>query len=280
MRKISILGCGWLGFPLASALLKEGFQIKGSTTTPEKLPTLKNAGIEPYLIDIPVDLEANSIKSEKFSTAVQEFLIGSDTLIINIPPKLRGAGTDQVEKSYVKKIAALIPDIVNSSIKNILFISSTSVYNENQQNVTESTKPQPETESGKQLIEVEALLQNNNHFKTTILRFGGLIGENRQPGKYLAGKENLGNPDAPVNLIHQEDCIGIILKIVKINCWNEVLNAVSPFHPTRENYYTQKAKELNLAMPRFNYSKPSTGKIIENDKVVKLLRYTFAQPNL
>jgi 3-hydroxyisobutyrate dehydrogenase-like beta-hydroxyacid dehydrogenase len=28
MKKISILGCGWLGFPLAKALLKEGFAVK------------------------------------------------------------------------------------------------------------------------------------------------------------------------------------------------------------------------------------------------------------
>lgn len=280
MKKISILGCGWLGFPLAISLLEKVYHVKGSTTTPEKLHTLKNVGIEPYLIDIPVDLEANSIESEKFSISVQEFLLGSDTLIIDIPPKLRGTVKDQVEKSFVKKIATLIPFIVNSSIKNVLFISSTSVYGENQLRVTESTKPQPETESGKQLLEAEALLQNSSHFKTTILRFGGLIGEDRQPGKYLAGKENLDNPGAPVNLIHQEDCIGIISKIVEIDCWNEILNAVSPFHPSREAYYTQKATELNLALPKFNYSKPSTGKIIENDKVVKLLKYTFAQPNL
>ncbi len=33
----SILGCGWLGKPLAVSLLDEGFNVKGSTTSEEKL---------------------------------------------------------------------------------------------------------------------------------------------------------------------------------------------------------------------------------------------------
>jgi nucleoside-diphosphate-sugar epimerase len=58
-------------------------------------------------------------------------------------------------------------------------------------------------------------LQGNSRFKTTILRFGGLIGEDRNPIRFLAGRENLENPDAPINLIHQTDCIGIILRIIE-----------------------------------------------------------------
>jgi nucleoside-diphosphate-sugar epimerase len=90
----------------------------------------------------------------------------------------------------------------------VLFISSTSVYNDVDAFVTEETIARPATESGKQLLETEQLLQSNINFKTTI-RFGGLIGEDRHPVKFLAGRENLENPNAPINLIHQEDCIGI-----------------------------------------------------------------------
>ena len=50
MTKISILGCGWLGFPLAKALLSKGFSVKGSTTSIEKLAVLENVGIVPFLI--------------------------------------------------------------------------------------------------------------------------------------------------------------------------------------------------------------------------------------
>ena len=280
MTKISILGCGWLGMPLAKALLDKGIQVNGSTTTVEKLSLLQSENINPFLIDIPLIIDEGSLEMINFSSSMNSFLQGSETLIIDIPPKLRSASAPTDEKTFVKKIAALIPFIIKSTVQNVLFVSSTSVYGENQGTVDELTIPEPETESGKQLLECESLLKSNSNFKTAILRFGGLIGSDRQPGKYLAGRENLENPDSPVNLIHQKDCIGIILKIVESDCWNEIFNAVSPFHPSRENYYSQKAADLNLPLPKFDHSRPSVGKLIENNKIINLLKYTFTEPNL
>ncbi len=50
--QISILGCGWLGVPLAESLIKKGFSIKGSTTSEEKIEILTKKGIEAFLISI------------------------------------------------------------------------------------------------------------------------------------------------------------------------------------------------------------------------------------
>jgi nucleoside-diphosphate-sugar epimerase len=147
-------------------------------------------------------------------------------------------------------------------------------------NVTEETELNPETESGKQLVQAEQLLQSNLNFNTTVLRFGGLIGEDRHPIKFLAGRTNIENPNAPINLIHQADCIGIILEILRQNSWNETFNAVTPFHPSRKEYYTQKATEFNLAIPEFNHEKLSVGKTILNDKIKTILNYIFTEPNL
>ncbi|HEY4629376.1 MAG TPA: SDR family oxidoreductase [Flavobacterium sp.] len=267
MTKISILGCGWLGLPLAKALIKNGFSVNGSTTSAEKLSILEKAGISPFLI---------SLDSKSISGAIEVFLQESSTLIIDIPPKLRGTN----KENFVEKIKVLIPFIEKSSVKNVLFVSSTSVYGEENDIVTEESPLNPDTESGKQLVEVEQLLQSNTNFKTNVLRFGGLIGEDRHPVKFLAGRENLDNPHAPINLIHQEDCIGIILKIIETNSWNETFNAVTPFHPSRSTYYTQKATDLNLALPKFNHQNASIGKTILSDKMETILNYTFTKPNL
>ncbi|TDD78119.1 NAD(P)H-binding protein [Flavobacterium caseinilyticum] len=267
MIKISILGCGWLGLPLAKALLSNRFSVKGSTTSEEKLAILENAGIEPFLI---------ALSENKATGNITDFLENSEILIIDVPPKLRGLGTE----NFVSKIRNVIPFIEKSSIKNVLFISSTSVYNDEDAFVTEETIPKPDTESGKQLLETEQLLQNNSHFKTTVLRFGGLIGEDRHPIKFLAGRENLDNPDVPINLIHQEDCLGIILKIIETDSWTETFNAVAPSHPSRELYYTQKASDLDLAIPKFNHKNPSIGKTILSAKIEAVLNYTFTKPNL
>ncbi|WP_269240962.1 SDR family oxidoreductase [Flavobacterium limnophilum] len=267
MTQISILGCGWLGLPLAKALLENGFSVKGSTTSVEKISVLENSRIQPYLIALSENEAVGNLN---------DFLENSKILIIDVPPKLRGSD----KENFISKIGNLIPFIEKSSVENVIFISSTSVYGEENWVVTEETELNPDTESGKQLVQVEQLLQSNSNFKTTILRFGGLIGEDRHPIKFLAGRTNLDNPSAPINLIHQVDCIGIIQKIIELNSWNETFNAVTPFHPSRKDYYTQKAVELNLALPEFNTENTSFGRIISSSKIETVLEYIFVKPTL
>ena len=273
MTQISILGCGWLGFPLAKKLIENGHSVNGSTTSESKLSILKESGINPFLV---------ALESEGVSNSLTDFLGESEILIIDIPPKLRESNPNRStssEQVFVRKIENLIPFIEKSTAKKVLFVSSTAVYGNDNGTITEATLPNPETESGKQLLLAEALLQKNQNFTTTILRFGGLIGADRHPVKFLAGKENLENPDAPVNLIHQNDCIGIIEEIINQSKWNEVFNAVAPFHPTREQYYTQKAKEQNLTVPRFSSEKSNIQKIISSEKTESVLSYQFKLEN-
>ncbi|RZL41600.1 MAG: SDR family NAD(P)-dependent oxidoreductase, partial [Pedobacter sp.] len=167
MRQISILGCGWLGLPLAEHLIEKGFVVKGSTTSENRLLELKKKQINPFLIELlPQEILGD----------FEGFLKGSKILIIDIPPKLRSENS----VSFVSKIKNFIEKaVLNSSVENVLFISSTSVYGEEAINVTEETPENPATLSGKELLETEHFLQQQTAFKTTILRFGGLVGTNR-----------------------------------------------------------------------------------------------------
>jgi nucleoside-diphosphate-sugar epimerase len=267
MTQISILGCGWLGLPLAKSLLQNGFPIKGSTTSLEKISLLESDGITPFLVQL---------EEHQISESIADFLADSQILIINIPPKLRGGSTE----NFVAKITTLLPFIENSTVEKVLFVSSTSVYGDDNDLVTEDSPLNPDTEGGRQLAIVENVLQKNSRFQTTILRFGGLISDERNPVRFLSGRENIENPDAPINLIHQDDCIGIIEKIIGRNSWDETYNAVAPFHPTRQEYYTQKATELNLALPKFAALNTIVGKTILNNKVIEVLDYSFIKPTL
>ncbi|MDQ6528713.1 SDR family NAD(P)-dependent oxidoreductase [Flavobacterium sp. LHD-85] len=266
MTEISILGCGWLGLPLAKALIAKGNSVNGSTTSENKLLILKDAGINPFLV---------TVESESVSENITDFLAESEILIIDIPPKLRAVDPKSEKKKFVEKIKNLIPFIEKSTIKKVLFVSSTSVYGDDNGFITEETIPNPDTESGKQLLLAENLLLENQNFETTILRFGGLIGEDRHPIKFLAGKENIENPDAPVNLIHQKDSIGVIEAIINQSKWNEVFNAVAPFHPTREEYYTSKAIKMDLALPKFSSRQSNIKKVISSEKIERTLQYKF-----
>lgn len=274
MNSISILGCGWLGFPLATSLLTKGYNIKGSSTTKATLDTLKAAGIMPFQIQL---------EEHKIVGNVAEFLHQTTVLIIAIPPGLRGEIVASQTLNFVNKIKTLIPFIEKSSVRKVLFVSSTSVYGDstirpNMQEITEEAIPAPDTESGKQLVFVEQLLHSNKHFKTTVIRFGGLLGADRHPIKFLAGRTQIENPDGPVNLIQREDCIGIIIKILDVanqDKWGNTFNAVAPQHPSRKTYYQKKAQQFNLPLPTFVEVTTSKGKIISSKKVETILDYSF-----
>jgi nucleoside-diphosphate-sugar epimerase len=271
MNFITILGCGWFGLPLAKSLLSKGYNVKGSTTSATKLKTLKEAEIIPFQIQL---------NEQEIIGNVSDFLHETDVLIIAIPPGLRKEILSSEEMTFMNKMKTLIPYIEKSGIQKVLFVSSTSVYGDRFPIVeyTESTQTHPDTESGRQLVLSEKLLQSNIHFKTTVIRFGGLLGEDRHPIKFLAGRTQIENPDGPVNLIQREDCIGIIIKALDFACkdkWGETFNAVAPQHPTRKTYYQKKAQQFNLPLPNFVEDTKSKGKIISSKKVETILDYSF-----
>ncbi|WP_299258607.1 NAD(P)H-binding protein [uncultured Aquimarina sp.] len=263
-KQISILGTGWLGLPLAKTLLKEKYSIKGSTTSAHKLTSLKELGLDPYIINVTENGSKGSIDS---------YLEGSEILIINIPPGLR----KNPESNFVGKIQHLIPFIEQSTIQKVLFISSTSVFAdlEGFPLITSETHPNAISNAGKQLIETEQILLDNQNFKTTILRFAGLFDTRRHPASMLSKRKNIKNPLAPVNLIHREDCIGIIKKIIETDSWNDAFNGSYPEHPEKAKYYSAICEEMELSIPNYNYEVPSKGKIIDSKKILEILGYNF-----
>ncbi|MGB7293751.1 MAG: SDR family oxidoreductase [Thermodesulfobacteriota bacterium] len=265
METISILGCGWLGLPLGVYLVKKGYKVKGSTTEPDKLKLIKEKGIEPYLI---------VLSPEIYGENYDEFL-NCDSLIIDFPPERR----DDIIDYHQDQIKSLISAIGSGTVKHIIFTSSTSVYPDINREVYEAPEPKPTKPSGKALMKVENLLRESQKFKTTIIRFGGLIGYDRMPGKFLAGKKDLASGDAPVNLIHRDDCIEIIFRVIKKNIWGETFNACADFHPTRKQYYTEQAELIGQTPPAFSESEACNYKIVSNKKLKKLLNYKFKYPD-
>ncbi|WP_298313807.1 cupin [uncultured Aquimarina sp.] len=263
-KQISILGTGWLGLPLAKALLKEKYIIKGSTTSEDKLTNLKDVGIHPSLIKVKESGPKGSIDS---------FLEGSEILIINIPPGLRR----NPESNFVNKIRNLMPFIAQSTIKKTLFISSTSVFADQEgfPLVTSETIPNASSNAGKQLIQTEQTLRDNPNFETTILRFAGLFDARRHPASMLSKRKNIKNPQAPVNLIHREDCIGIIKRIIEVDHWNDTFNASYPEHPPKAEYYSTICKQMGLTIPDYDYETSSKGKVIDSNNLQNELEYSF-----
>ncbi|MDP9081831.1 MAG: SDR family oxidoreductase [Bacteroidota bacterium] len=256
---VSILGCGWYGKALAKTLLAQGISVKGSVTSAEKLDSLRELGITPYVVG--------------FTSVNQDYdpeFFKCDILIISIPPKTRqGEAND-----YLPKINGIIEAILKYQIKRVIYVSSTAVYGDTNSEVDEFTVPLPDTESGKILLAVEELFQRQTSFKTTILRFAGLVGPGRHPGRFFAGKSDVPNGRAPVNLIHLDDCIGITREIINKDAFGFVFNASSSNHPTKAEFYSESARTAGLIIPGFR-DELTGWKLIGSRTTTEVLGYKF-----
>jgi nucleoside-diphosphate-sugar epimerase len=260
---VSVLGCGWYGTALAKALIEKGVLVKGSTTSAEKLEKLADKGIIPFQV--------------KFGSAFETFdpaFFKCDILVVSIIPKFRsGEGQD-----YHLKLRRIIELIIRHKIKKVIYISSTGVYSDSNEEVNELTAPEPDNESGKLLAEAEQLFQNETKFKTTIIRFAGLVGQGRHPGRFFAGKENIPNGKSPINLIHLDDCIGISEAIIEQDAFGHLFNACSHDHPVKADFYTRAAEQGGFAMPQF-MDELNNWKVVNSIFVSSILAYQFKIAN-
>jgi len=265
IHTISILGCGWLGLPLAENLIRKGFAVKGSTTNVHKQEKLEKAGIEPYLIDF------NEVINEK---RLRHFL-NTDLLILNIPPgKISGEKGDYVDRLRMVAVAA-----AQAKMGKILFISSTSVYPKNNAEVNENTLLHPKTRNGRALLEAENALHNHPYFHTTVLRMGGLIGYDRLPHKFLAFTADRKNAQDRLNLVHRDDAVRAIETVIAQQSWDETHNVVADTQPTRQHYYEHAAELLNAFPPDMITDETPAFKLVKNDKIKHTLGFTFRYPD-
>jgi nucleoside-diphosphate-sugar epimerase len=251
-KSIAILGCGWLGTALAKSLMQQGYRVSGSTTTLGKVDVLKGFGIDAHLFSLG--------NPSKIFPA--EFL-NADWLIISTPPAILN-----------QSLTELTSQLKNSPELKIIMISSTAVYPTNNLIVKEDDAiHQISSHSGIDLLHIENSMQKLKN--CTILRLGGLYGPKRHPGSFLAGKKGLNNGNAPVNLVHQEDVIGIISIILQQKIVDEVFNVVASEHPSRKEFYQKAATAIALPLPEFKSENTTSFKIVDNQKVKTSLLYEF-----
>jgi len=253
INSISILGRGWLGLPLARRLSQLGHRIRISTRSAAKQAELSAQGLSGYLFDID---RTDALSLE---------LLDSDTLIIAI--------TSKNKEGFQRLIAAL----ADSKVRQVLFISSSSVYQNLNREVSEDEAAEDPEHP---LYQIENLFRTNTNFTTSVIRFSGLVGPKRHPGRFFRGGKTVKQPDAPINLIHLDDCIGLIETIIKQSAWGEVFNGCSDTHPIKREFYPLVAKAIDMPCPAFSDAQTSGYKIVGNDKIKHQLGYQLQHPDL
>ena len=255
---------GWLGTPLAEALMVAGYHVLGSTTTPEKVPLLREKGIHPYQL---------SLNPQPIGDLPP--LLDADVLVVNIPPKTGQYG----DAFHPEQMRLLAQAVAQSRIKHIIYVSSTSVYPELNREMVEADVITPDQSAAPHLVEAEQhWLALSGQKAVTIVRCGGLMGGTRIPGKYVAGRE-VNSGVVPINYIHQTDAVGLLLAVIQQTITG-TYNAVAPQHPTREAVYRKSCAGFGYALPTFvTPAQPVPFKQINGHKLTTATGYVFQYPD-
>ena len=263
--RIGIIGCGWLGWPLAKALIERGHSVVGTTTRPEKRDRLTADGIDARLLDLDVPIP----------DATRTALRGCNRLFVNVPPGRRHA---DVETRYPEWMRGLLT-LDNPQIDRWVFASSTGVYGVATGRVDEATPCEPRRASARALLAAERLLNSALNGRLCTLRLAGLAGGEREPGRWLAGRTELPQGQAPVNLLHRHDAVQLVRHVLESgplpdNCYN----CCAPVHPAKVDYYPARARRLGLAPPTFRAG-GSDSKVVDGARIRTVLGYRFRYPD-
>ncbi|WP_250885952.1 SDR family NAD(P)-dependent oxidoreductase [Shewanella jiangmenensis] len=190
---------------------------------------LSTLGIEAYLLDLDTD------------DAASPALLDADVLVINLPPGLRRG-----DSGYLERLSRLIV-AMKTAPKRLIFISTTGVYPDLVQTMTESDAC-VHSPVAAVLLGAETLFAGLN---TTVVRFAGLVGPGRHPGRFFAGKTCVGGANMPVNLVHLADCIAAVQLLISAPDVEAVYNLCAPIHPDKKTFYTEAARLAGLPLPDF-----------------------------
>ncbi|QIL74776.1 NAD-dependent epimerase/dehydratase family protein [Hymenobacter sp. HDW8] len=263
---VAVLGCGWLGLPLAKALVAEGYTAAGTTTTPTRVLTLRDAGIRPYLLSLGGKFTATD------RDTLHTLLSGTDVLVLNVPPRRSATAS-----SYANLLQPVAEAAQECGVGHVLFVSSTSVYPDEPRAMRE-TDAHATSEAASDILRAEELFapQPNN----TVVRLAGLFGPQRPPGRFLAGRHDVAQANAPVNLIHLTDCVGLLTAIIRQQAWGFTFNACAISHPVRGDFYPKAAQQLGLQPPDFRMDDALGGKIIDSTLIRQTLGYQFKHDDI
>lgn len=265
MKKVAIVGLGWLGMPLAMALTARGWQVTGSKTSPDGVDAARRCGIEACQLVLTPELEC---EADDLNT-----LLSVDALVVTLP----ASRTVQGGEDYMQAVQNVVDTALAYKVPRIIFTSSTSVYGPGPGVMKERSPLRPETVAGKTLVALENWLHDLPGTSVDIVRLAGLVGPNRHPGRFLAGKTDLSDGSHVVNLVHLDDVVEAIVLLLQTPKGGRVYNLCAPKHPTRDSFYPGAAKQLGLTPPQFlTQTERDAGKVIDGGKICNELGFEYS----
>lgn len=264
-----IVGCGYVGLPLALHWLSTGAQVYATTRSSERAEDFRKLGLNPIQLDV-----ANFETIPSFPEV--------ETVVIAIGFDRRsGKSVEEVYAAGTSNVLARLGE----SVKRVIYVSSTGVYGDNgDELVTEETPCAPQRDGGKAcLLAEQILLTSRFRDRAVILRLAGIYGPGRIPNReaILKGEPIVGGESGYLNLIYLDDAVQAIVKSENAEHLPQVFN-VSDGQPVwRGDFYSHIAKVLGVERASIVPPQPGsekearsrTSKKIDNSKIVSQLGF-------
>lgn len=196
MAKILIVGCGAIGYELANTLADAGHDVTGLKRNPP-LANQENFTFVRADITSVADLDALDMDFEHIF-----FIVSADSRNENSYHDIYETGID----SLLNRLAQ------SGSKAPLIFVSSTSVYAQNQGEwVDEDSVTAPTKSTSLKIVNAERKLMAHNR-ANVVVRFSGIYGPGRE---YLlrSAKQTPSIQQTPsyyTNRIHQRDCVAVL----------------------------------------------------------------------
>ncbi len=199
-NRILLVGCGKVGLPVAQALTDthEVFALSRSANT-------HHDGIH--------SIQADVSRAESLHEVLPERL--DIVLYCLSPSEISDEGYRRTYPEGLQNILTALPE--GSVLQRLYLVSSTSVYHQNDNSwVNEDSPTLPSSFAGQRILEAEKLAHDSPH-PSTVVRFSGIYGGQRKRliEQVRCGKQHLNESVRTTNRIHETDCIGFLLHLIK-----------------------------------------------------------------
>lgn len=207
----------------------------------------------------------------KYQLGDKTEFIKRDQVVLSTIPWQRFINNDN---EFLKNISPLLQKLIETQ-SHFILLSSVGIY-ERGDNINEDDEIISYQTRSSQLKTMEKVFQEHLS-NIAILRLGGIVDEQRHPGKFLAGRKDLPEANLSTNLVHTDDIVSAIDFVIK-NKLKGIFNLCAPIKYKKVDFYTRAALKLNLSPPHFAPSS-SPEKNVSSQKIIDA-GFTFQHPDL
>jgi nucleoside-diphosphate-sugar epimerase len=275
---VLIIGCGYLGLRAARVWIARQHAVTALTRSPDRANEWANLGINPVLGDV---MEPNTLAGLPEADACL-YAVGFDR-----------SGGHEKRDVYVNGLRNVLR-VIEQRIPRLIFISSSSVYGQDQGEIVDESSPtRPLTEGGRICLEAEQVVrefypEGKLQRPAVILRLAGIYGPGRLIGRIDQLRQRIpisANPRAWLNLIHVDDAVQAVLELAD-EAPAATTFLLSDNHPLRRGeFYETLARLVGAPAPVFeSLDEASLNKRCDSSRILRelgiVLRYPTASEGL